>query len=156
MTFEELMSEFSAAGEAGDGKRFGAIFTEDGLYHDTFYGEFTGREGIADMLENRFWRDAKDFRWVLRHPVSDGQNGYAEWTFSYTTVMAQNAGTRVVFEGMSRFELRGGLIAKYSEVFDGGIALSQLGFPPDKLARILGKWAEEKRALPRAAEHLKG
>ena len=106
------------------------------------------------MLENHFWRDAKDFRWRMRHPLSDGAHGYAEWTFSYTTTMPENAGTRVVFEGMSRFELRAGRIARYAEVFDGGIALSQLGFPPERIANVLKKWADQKRALPRATEHL--
>lgn len=154
MDFEEMLKEFSAAVEAGDGKRLGALFTEDGVYHDTFYGEFTGREAIAGMLERHFWRDAEDFRWAMRHPVSDGRNGYAEWTFSYTTKMAENEGTRVVFEGMSRFELRDGKFARYGEVFDGGIALSQLGFVPERMAKVLKRWADEKRALPRTAEHL--
>ncbi len=154
MEFAELLKEFSAAVGAGDGKRLGALFTEDGVYHDTFYGEFTGPGAIADMLENYFWRDAEDFRWAMRHPVSDGRNGYAEWTFSYTTKMPENKGTRVVFEGMSRFELRDGKFARYGEVFDGGIALSQLGFVPERMAKVLKRWADEKRALPRAAEHL--
>ncbi len=154
MEFEDMLKEFSAAVEAGDGKRQGALFTGDGVYHDTFYGEFTGPEAIAGMLENRFWRDAEDFRWTMRHPVSDGRNGYAEWTFSYTTKMPENEGTRVVFEGKSRFELRDGKFARYGEVFDGGIALSQLGFAPERMAKVLKRWAGEKRALPRAAEHL--
>ena len=143
-----------AISEAGDGARLGNLFTGEGVYHDTFYGEFRGRAAIADMLENHFWRDAEGFKWEMRHPLSDGALGYAEWTFSYTTKMPRNRGTRVVFEGMSRFRIEGGKFASYDEMFDGGVALVQLGFPPDRLAKVMRKWSEAKRALPHAAAHL--
>ena len=155
MTFDQLLKEFTVAVEAGDGKRLGALFTEDGVYHDTFYGAFKGPAAIAEMLVNRFWRDAEKFKWAMRHPVSDGQNGYAEWTFSYTSKMPDSRGKRVVAEGMSRFALKDGRIQHYGESFDGALALSQLGFPPERLAKLARRWAEEKRALPHAAEHLR-
>lgn len=156
MTFTEMMAAFTAAVEAGDGKRLGDLFTPDGVYHDTFYGEFRGREAIADMLENHFWRDAEAFKWEMRHPVCDGETGYVDWTFSYTTKMARNTGTRVVFEGMSRLELDGDKFRAYNEMFDGGVALVQLGFPPERMAQVLRKWADRTRNLHRTQPHLKG
>ena len=155
MDFPALLKEFTAAVEAGDGKRLGALFPADGTYHDTFYGEFRGPAAIAEMLENRFWKDAQDFRWSMRHPVCDGKTGYAEWTFSYTSTMADSAGKRVIAEGMSRFALQDGKIQHYGEIFDGALALSQLGFPPERIAKLLRKWNEQRRALPQAAAHLK-
>lgn len=54
MTFDAILSRFTAAVEAGDGTALGALFTQDGIYHDTFYGEFHGPSAIKDMLENHF------------------------------------------------------------------------------------------------------
>jgi hypothetical protein len=42
LDFAALLKEFTSAAEAGDGKRLGALFTADSIYHDTFYGEFRG------------------------------------------------------------------------------------------------------------------
>jgi hypothetical protein len=155
MDFPMLLQEFTAAVETRDGKRLGALFTADGVYHDTFYGEFRGAAAIADMLENRFWRDAEAFRWTMRHPLCDGRQGYAEWTFSYTSKMPESRGVRVVCEGMSRFELENGRIRRYGEIFEGALALSQLGFAAERIAKVLRKWSDQKRALPQAATHLK-
>jgi hypothetical protein len=40
---------------------------------------------------------------------------------------------------MSIFELEGGRIARYRECFDTGVALLQLGFAPESLAKVLAK-----------------
>ena len=154
MDFQTLLGRFTAAVEAGDGKRLGALFTEDGVYHDTFYGEFRGPEAIADMLENHFWRDARDFRWEMMEPVQTGDTGYARWLFSYTSRLPEAEGQRILFEGMSRFALEGGLICHYGEVFDMGIALSQTNFPPERIAHILGRAAKGLRQRSAGSRHL--
>jgi len=46
--FEALLGRFTAA-----------VFTDDGLYHDVFYGAFQGRAKIAEMLEEHFGRMAR-------------------------------------------------------------------------------------------------
>ena len=51
MSFPDLLARFTGAVEAGDGAALAALFTDDGVYHDTFYGAFQGREAIRDMLE---------------------------------------------------------------------------------------------------------
>ncbi len=64
MALKTLLRGFAAGVEAGDGRGLAACFTckrQDSIYHDTFYGEFEGRAAIADMLENRFWRNAEGF-----------------------------------------------------------------------------------------------
>jgi len=154
MDFPTLIQRFTQAVEAADGTGLAELFTPEGSYHDTFYGLFTGRVAIKEMLEQRFWRDARAFRWVMRDPVSDGRTGYAHWEFSYTSAHEVSRGRRVVAEGMSRFALSGGLIRHYTEAFEGGKALAQLGMPPEKLARWLHKGAEALRADSRFKSHL--
>ena len=105
-------------------------------------------------MREHFWGAAKGFRWQMLDPVCDGQTGYARWVFSYTSVLPGAEGKRVVFEGMSRFELEGGLIRRYSEVFDRGVALAQLGFAPERLAKTVGRAAERLRAREDVAGHL--
>ena len=154
MDFATLLMRFTAAVEAGDGSALGAVFTEDGVYHDTFYGEFQGRAAIKDMLENYFWRDAEAFRWDMHDPVATTDKGYARWVFSYTSKLPEAAGKRCVFEGMSLFRLENGLIRHYGEVFDQGIALVQTAFPPERIARIVGRSAERLRTRVAGSRHL--
>lgn len=140
--FQDLLDRFTAAVEAGDGTALGALFAEDGTYTDTFYGAFTGPAAIRDMLENHFWRDGEAFFWRMRDPVCDGRQGYARWRFGYTSRLAECAGRAVAFDGMSRFELADGLIRRYDEVFDAGMALMQLEMPPERIAKVLARLAE--------------
>ena len=156
MTFEELIQEFCAAVEAGDGTRLGALFTPTGIYHDTFYGEYQGPEAIRGMLEERFYGDAKDFLWEMTDLSANERVGYTRWTFSYTSTMAEAEGKRVVFQGMSCFELEGGKIRKYNENFDAGKALVQLDFPIARVEKILRRGAEEMRNAPGGGHHLSG
>jgi len=46
-----------------------------------------------------------------------------------------------VFDGISQFRFTGPLIAHYREAFDRGVALVQLGFPAERIRRILEKAA---------------
>ncbi len=152
--FEALLTEFTAAVEAGDGARLAALFCVDGVYNDVFYGAFRGRDAIAEMIDKHFWGHARDFVWEMRAPVSDGRTGYAHYVFSYTSTQDDAAGRRVVFEGFSRFDLANGLIEEYSEVFDAGLALAQLGFSPPRLARHLDKAAGRLREKYRGTRHI--
>ena len=142
MAFTDILGQFTAAVEAGDGHALAALFTEDGVYHDTFYGEFKGRDAIQDMLDKHFWRDAKAFRWDMREPLEGGGIGYSNWSFSYESRLKGAVGKRILFEGMSRFRLNDSMIERYDEVFDMGIALSQTAFAPDRISRIVGKAAD--------------
>jgi hypothetical protein len=56
---------------------------------------------------------------------------------------------------MSRFELENGRIRRYGEIFEGALALGQLGFAAERIAKVLRKWSDQIRALPQAAIHLK-
>jgi len=156
MEFDALLKAFSAAVEAGDGTKLAALFTEDGVYHDTFYGEFKGRAAIRDMLEQRFWGDAKAFKWDFFDAVCTGDLAYCAWNFSYTSSQGATAGKRVVIEGMSCFRLRGGLVQHYGEKFDAGMALVQLDFAPERLVKLLRRWGAEARQKPALQAHVRG
>jgi hypothetical protein len=56
--------------------------------------------------------------------------------------------------GISWFRFGGGLIAEYREVFDTGIALAQLGFPAERIKRVLDKGSRGAERTPGAREHL--
>lgn len=152
--FENLLARFTAAVEGDGGAALAALFTEDGIYHDVFYGAFQGREKIAEMLEGHFWAHGEDYRWVMHEPVVSGDIGYAHWTFSFTSKLPEAAGTRVVWDGMSRFQLKDGRIVHYKEVFDIAIALRQSRFPADRVARIADKHVGRLRAREAGGTHL--
>lgn len=126
----------------GDGAAAADCFVEDGIYHDAFYGEFAGPAAIAGMVVNQFHGNAKDLVWTVNHAIADGDLGYASYDFSYTSKMAGSEGRRVSFAGMSRCALRGGLIARYDEIFERGLALVQLEFAEPRIMKSMRRWAQ--------------
>jgi hypothetical protein len=58
------------------------------------------------------------------------------------------AGRRVVIDGMSRFELKDGLISEYSESVNGGVAMVQLGVEPPRMQKVLRRWATQLQERP--------
>jgi ketosteroid isomerase-like protein len=151
--FTALVTELAAAAVAGDGARLAALFTEDGCYHDVFYGAFRGRAAIADMLENRFHRDGGNFRWDMHDPMRDGDLGYVRYVFSFDSKLAGCEGRRALFEGVSILRLAGDKIRDYREVADVGPGLVALGFAAERVAKIHARAAAELAARPEARGH---
>lgn len=149
-----LLTAFCRHVEAGDGAAFAALFAEDGVYHDVFYGAFQGRARIAAMLTDWFHRDARDFRWDMHQAVFDGTTLYARYVFSFTSKLAGAEGRRAMFEGVSIMTLRDGLIADYREVANPGPGLLDLGFPAERVAKILTREGAALKARPEAERHL--
>jgi uncharacterized protein (TIGR02246 family) len=154
MPAEKLLQDFCRAVEQRDGKSFAALFTEDGVYHDVFYGAFKGREKIAQMIDDWFYRTATDFRWVMHEPVSDGKTLYARYTFSYTSTLPEAKGARAMFEGVSIMALSDGLIAEYHEVANTAPAFVDLNFAPERIAKIVAKQGAALKARPEMRRHL--
>jgi SnoaL-like domain len=153
-SFADLLAAFTRAVVANDGAGLGALFAEDGVYHDEFFGAHRGCAAIAAMLQ-RFHDTGGDYRWDFFEPVSDGNTGYARFRFSYRSRLPESAGKPVLFEGISQFWLNeDGLIAHYAEAFDRGVALVQLGFPAERIRRIVEKAAASQNATPEARAHL--
>lgn len=143
--FARVLDRFTEAVEAGDGAALASLFTEDGVYEDGFYGASAGRTAIADMLETKFWGHAEGFRWRMLEPVSDGRHGYARYVFSYRSKLPGVTRETVVFEGMSQFTFEGDLIGRYREVFETGVAMAQLRFPAERIAKSLERRAAALR-----------
>jgi ketosteroid isomerase-like protein len=144
--FRALIERMTQAICRGDGAAAAACFVPDGIYHDGFYGEFRGRDAIRGMVENHFHANAHDFAWELSDALSDGSLGYARYDFSYISKMPGSAGARVYFSGISQVRLHDGLISRYGEMFDRGVALAQMNFAPERIAKSLKRWAAEEKA----------
>ena len=122
-----------------------ACFDADATYHDLFFGPHAGQAALRGMFE-RMFREGSDYRWTMGTIVMDDRRAAAEWTFRYTATAAvpRSEGRKVRFSGMSIFELEGrdpdgGRIRAYREYADTGVALLQLGFAPEGLAKVLAR-----------------
>ena len=90
--FTELLERMTSAVCAGDAKVAAECFTPDGVYRDGFYGEFTGRKAIANMITGLFHRDASDFVWHVSDACSDERMGCARYRFAYLPKIAGSEG----------------------------------------------------------------
>lgn len=154
MTTTVMLRAFCDAVEQRNGRAFAGLFTEDGIYHDVFYGAFEGRERIAAMVDDWFYRTATDFRWDMHDPVTDGTTLYARYTFSYTSTLPEANGARAMFEGVAIMTLRDGKIVSYREVANTAPAFVDLKFAPERIAKIVGKQGAELKARPEMQRHL--
>jgi uncharacterized protein (TIGR02246 family) len=154
MNISALLRAFCEAVAQHDGRAFADLFTEDGVYHDVFYGAFTGRAKIAEMIDDWFYRTATDFRWDMHEPVSDGEMLYARYTFSYRSMLPEARGARAMLEGVAIMKLRAGKIACYQEVGNTATAFADMNFAPERIAKIAARQAAALKARPEMKRHL--
>ncbi len=154
MTIEAMLREFCDAVARRDGTAFAALFTEDGVYHDVFYGAFAGRARIAAMIDDWFYRTASDFRWRMHDPVSDGTTLYARYTFSYRSKLPEANGARVMFEGVAIMTLREEKIASYREVANTIPAFVSMNFAPERIVKLAARQDNELRGRDEMKVHL--
>lgn len=139
--------------EKYQGETTADLFTEDGVYHDVFYGAFKGREGLAE-LNKRVFGSGADYRWDMFDPVADGDMVYARYVFSYRSTLPEANGARAIFEGVSIIKLRDGKIAEYREIALTAPALVDMNFAPERIAKIAAKQGAALKARPEAQRHL--
>ena len=149
-----MLRTFCDAVEGKDGAGVAALFSEDGVYHDLFYGAFEGRARITELIVERFYEAATDFRWDMHDPVFDGRTLYARYTFSYRSLLAEADGGRAMFEGVAIMRIEDGLIAEYREVANAGPAFVDMNFAPERIATILAREGAALKARPEMARHL--
>jgi len=154
MNATAMLRTFCDAVEKRNGKAFADLFTEDGVYHDVFYGAFAGREKIATMIDDWFYRTAEDFRWDMHAPVSDGETLYARYTFSYRSTLPEANGARAMFEGVAIMKLHDGKIAEYHEVANTAPAFVDMNFVSERIAKIVAKQGAALKARPEMKRHL--
>ena len=156
MNMSAMLRAFCDAVEQRNGTAFAALFTEDGVYHDVFYGAFAGRTKIAEMIDDWFYRSATDFRWDMHALVSDGETLYARYTFSYRSTLPEAKGARAMFEGVAIMKLRDGKILEYHEVANTAPGFVDMNFAPERIARIVAKQGAALKARPEMKRHLEG
>jgi ketosteroid isomerase-like protein len=154
MDVSAMLRRFCDAVEHRDGAGLAALFTEDGVYHDLFYGAFAGRARVAELVDDWFYRTATDFRWDMHDPVFDGRTVYARYTFSYRSLLPEAEGARAMFEGVAIMRISGGLVAEYREVANPGPAFVDMNFAPQRIATILARQGQALKARPEMARHL--
>ncbi len=154
METSEMLRAFCNAVERRNGAAFAALFTEDGIYHDVFYGAFEGRAKIAAMIDDWFYRTATDFRWDMHEPVSDGRTLYARYTFSYRSTLTEAKGARAMFEGVAIMQLRDGMIESYREVANVAPGFVDMNFAPERIAKLAARQGAELRSRPEMKRHL--
>jgi ketosteroid isomerase-like protein len=156
MNASAMLCAFCDAVERRNGAVFADLFTEDGVYHDVFYGAFAGRAKIAEMIDDWFYRTATDFRWDMHTPVSDGETLYARYTFSYRSLLPEAKGGRAMFEGVAIMQLRDGKIACYHEVANAATGFVDMNFTAERIAKIVARQGAALKARPEMKRHLAG
>jgi uncharacterized protein (TIGR02246 family) len=136
-----LLERLTQAICRGDAEAAAACFTESGVYHVGFYGEFKGRAAIAEMVRKHFHGNASDFSWTLSDVVAERDRGYASYEFSYTSEIPGAEGKRAGFTGICKVGLKDGLIERYEEIFERAQVLARLGFADERILRSVRKWA---------------
>jgi ketosteroid isomerase-like protein len=155
MDISAMLKIFCDAVERRDGAAFADLFSEDGVYHDVFYGAFKGRAKIAEMIDDWFYRTASDLRWDMHSPVSDGETLYARYTFSYRSELPEADGARAMFEGVAIMKLRTGKILEYHEVANTAPGFVDMNFAPERIAKIAARQGAALKARPEMQRHLK-
>src|SRR4030088_1961163 len=155
MNMSAMLRAFCDAVEQRNGADFAELFTEDGVYHDVFYGAFAGRSRIAEMIDDWFYRTATDFRCDMHEAgVCDGTTLYARYTFSYRSTLPEAKGARAMFEGVAIMTLRDGKIAEYHEVANTAPAFVDLNFAPERIAKIFARQGAALKARTEMQRHL--
>ena len=142
------------AAERRDGQAFASHFAEDGVYHDDFYGEFVGRERIAELINDWFHRDGRSYRWDMIDPVMQADRLYVRYIFSWNSNLPEAADARTMFEGVSIMTLRGDQITNYREVVSAGTAFVDMNFHPERIFKIFSRKATAMKAKPEVQAHL--
>ena len=151
---QQLMSRFATALQNRDGAGLASCFTDDGVYDDYFFGPRQGPEGIHETVEH-FYEGGKNYRWDFTECAGNDKLAFASYNFSYVSKSPTAGSERILFDGIARLELRDGLIQRYSEVFDRGMALAQQNFPPERIVKIVNRYADGLRQRPEWREHVK-
>lgn len=154
--FNEKVQSFARAVEQRDGAAFAALFTENAVYHDAIYGAVHGREAIAKMMVEDWYKDGDRWLWDMQNPLCDGKQGYARYVASFSSLNRFSVGRRVVAVGVAIFGFEGGLFSTYHEVANGTPALWDLQVRGEHLERVVQGIANEQRSSAALAGHYQG
>jgi hypothetical protein len=151
---QRMLGAMCRAAEVRDGQTFASYFTEDGVYHDDFYGSFVGRERVAEWVTDWLHKDARAMRWDMLDPVYENGRAYARYIFSYDSTLPEANGKRAMYEAVAIMSMRHGKIADYREVVNSGTAFADMDFHPERLFKIFARKAAAMKAWPETRAHL--
>lgn len=154
--FSEKLDLFARAVEQQDGTAFGALFTEDAVYHDAIYGAVHSRKAIAEMMEVDWYKDGDVWLWDMHEPVCDDQQGYVRYVASFRSINRFSEGNRIVAPGIGMFSFKDGLFDTYHEIANGTPALWDLNVRGEHLQNVVQRIADAQRASPSLADHYRG
>lgn len=152
---QQMLDGFCRAAVECDGKAFADYFTEDGAYHDDFYGSFVGHERLAELVTNWLHKDARSLRWDMHEPAFQDGRLYTRYIFSYDSTLPEAKGARAMYEGVGIMELRNGRIADYREVISCGTAFVDMHFHPERIFKIFARKAAAFKGRPEVQRHLR-
>src|ERR1700738_4637578 len=103
MNISAMLRAFCDAVEQRNGAEFAELFTEDGVYHDVFYGAFAGRARIAGMIDDcSIARQRISAGTCMRRSATAPRSMRAilsaRYTFSYRSTLPEAKGARAMFE----------------------------------------------------------
>ena len=124
MNIEQFMRGYKAAWEARDDSMFAALFTVDGVYHNT---PFAAQVGHAQLRE--YWNRVKlqdNVQLIYEVLATSNQGGIAHWHVTYQVaseelfqIWAKSAGTNLVArkpgDPLPRMALDGVLQAEFKD-----------------------------------------
>ena len=151
---QQMLNGLCRAAEQRDGKTFASYFAEDGVYHDDFYGSFSGRQRVAELCNDWLYKHARDLRWDMLEPVFQDERLYARYIFSYNSTLPEAKGARAIFEGVAIMQLHDGRIMDYREVINCGTAFTDMNFNPERIFKIFARKGSALKARPEVRRHL--
>ena len=154
MNTSAMLRAFCDAVEQRNGAAFAELFTEDGVYHDVFYGAFTGRAKIAGMIDDWFYRTATDFRWDMHDAGQRRRDALRALHVQLSLMLPEAKGARAMFEGVAIMKLRDGKIAEYHEVANTATGFVDMNFAPERIAKIFARQGAALKARPEMKRHL--
>jgi hypothetical protein len=154
--FSEKLDRFALAVEQQDGTAFGALFTEEAIYHDAIYGAVKGRKAIAEMMEVDWYKDGDVWLWDMLEPVCDSERGYVRYVASFRSINRFSEGNRIVASGVGMFTFKDGLFDTYHEIANGTPALWDLNVRGQHLQNVVQRIADAQRTSPSLADHYQG
>lgn len=154
LNIQGMLNGLCRAAEQRDGKAFASYFAEDGVYHDDFYGSFVGRARVAELIDDWFYKDARDLRWDMIDPAFEAGRLYVRYIFSYNSTLPEAQDARTMFEGVSIMLLRDHKITDYREIINCGTAFVDMNFHPERIFKIFSRKASAMKAKPEVQRHL--
>lgn len=146
-----FLDAYTSAHNARDVAGALACFTEDVDYRDIFFGDCHGHCELGAMLTRTF-AESSAHTWTITRSLVTAESIVAEWTFDYTVsdAVPSGAGRRLVFPGLSWFEMRGERCFRYREFFDRAATLHAQGVPATVVGKIVARRSEVRVLEPSA------